>query len=122
MNRKLLLKVRERILADAQAFNMQTFEGMTYLDGGCKTTHCIAGYVVLESELTDKRVEEIRQQVTWDVSAENLLRITEEQADSLFFVDAWPVDFRVHYAVAQSATEMATVAVKRIDHFLETGE
>jgi hypothetical protein len=61
--------------------------------------------------------------------AQNILGLTEEQADRLFFLPiahehheqySWPAKFEQRYNAATTLEAKAKVAVERIEHFIKT--
>jgi hypothetical protein len=114
MNTKLLLKVRDRILAEPEHFDMAEY----FLDQPCGTTACIAGWT--KAIVTRQSLKNCRRSHIW-AFARNALGINEEQAKKLFYDDHWPHPFDFNYAEANdNAKELAQIAADRINHFIAT--
>lgn len=131
MNTELLLKVKEKILAQPRAFNMATWlrkngpEGgddpyVNYRNPPCGTVACIAGWVV---ELTGGRMA---GRSVSELAKDRLLADTtleRGQAEALFLLD-WPADLKKEFdGIAGDDVEHweaeASVAAKAINRFIE---
>lgn len=125
MNIELLKKVKQAILDNPEHFDMSTFfdgcEGSNYEDdpkllGKCGTTACIAGWAIHLSgcPITDLDFEH-------DLG-KDLLGLTEDQAQSLFYEDGWPGAIYNEYYEALEEEDhlgMAKAAAKMIDRLIE---
>lgn len=118
MNIELLQQIKARILAEPDAFRMDTWS--------CGTAHCIAGWACALNGLTVKNPREHATAQTLtdgrypgDVGAK-LLGVRTPIADRLFMVSAWPKQFALAYLDTASRAERAQIAAERIDHFIAT--
>jgi len=117
MNTELLLKVKAHILEEPKRLNMSTWVRTDEVGPdapSCGTIACIAGWVCL---LIDADFDRRR---SYRVNAIRLLGITEEQADRLFYIEAWPSEFYLDYSNTFSFAKMAKVTAERIDYFINT--
>jgi len=141
MNVTLLNQICKAIEREPRRFNMGDWISLdpfndVYLPGSeqapCGTTACIAGFAVMldscgvssspnpgawRSTMLDI-VENDRCPI--DRHAKDLLDLTEDQSDLLFYATAWPESFRNDYHSAPDAMAKARVAILRIKHFIET--
>lgn len=132
MNKELLLKIKEQVLAHPEHLDM-TSGWISLADGtecyaasavaeligqpeklaACGATACIAGWaVVLSPEAEEDGY--IRN------LASKLLGLTYGQSDNLFFVSGWPRQFGELYHDTRTPQERAQVVAERIDHFIAT--
>jgi hypothetical protein len=118
MNVDLLLRVKAHILAEPRRFDMDDWVRKSKA-APCGTVACIAGWAGL---LNNPQIEK-----TYDVTSidffqprHNGLQLTEDESDRLFYEGEWPEPFCSEYYDAESSSERAAVAVRRIDHFIET--
>ena len=116
MNSKLLLKVKEAILAEPDNFDMDQWH--------CGTSHCICGWAqVLSGKVKDSFNTDSHTEVGM-----KLLGLTDvTQAMTLFYTSCWPQPFRQSYLNIfkddpDLKKQQAEVAARRIDHFIATGE
>lgn len=137
INRTLLLKVKEQILNQPSLFIMDTwvvneddreeYNGK-YEDGGlmhkakCGTMACIGGWTCLLG-LQQEEYKKVAEDETWGQSAfahkaEELLGLTHDEAEELFFVCGWPGDLTVRWCNAKTAKERANIAAERIDRVI----
>lgn len=140
MNVELLEKVKAFILEHPEHFDMA--RGLGSLKSGCGTTACIAGTACvlgLENPLSayeDERPwevwsrkflpkEELDQldelDIVWKIinkKAIELLDITEDQANELFFVIDWADDFKERHLLSRTSEEDAKIAAEYIDYFI----
>ena len=118
MNVELLQQVKAHILAEPDAFRMDTWS--------CGTAHCIAGWALLLNDIPIKNPREhaLVQETISDENpssvARELLGLGFRQAQNLFFISAWPDAFSEQFAATKSRGERAQIAAKRIDHFIAT--
>jgi hypothetical protein len=133
---RLLRKVAAHILEEPERYNQNaTIErgepgSLCYpwdRGGGhypaCGTIACIGGWLTI---LTSKReVEGMAsfRRLSW------ALGVPEAQAERLFAYvgdtecdEGWPIKFAQAYNNAKTARQRARVAVRRIEHFIKTGE
>lgn len=123
MNKELLLKIKEHILAEPKRLIMDDVAfrgrpGERVYDGGisfeiadCGTAACIAGWACL---LSDERPS------LW--YGERLLRLNYPEKHYLFFASSWPTKFYHRWRNANTPQERAVIAAERIDHFIEHGK
>lgn len=131
MNIPLLKEIQARILAEPDAFRMDTWS--------CGTAHCIAGWALVLSDLkiANPNAEPWAHVLTdgrspMNAAAEALGLSTENDGDGdwfddgnseakrLFLNDDWPRAFCNSYDEAESRRERAKIAAERIDHFIAT--
>jgi hypothetical protein len=132
MNKKLLMEVRDAILANPKHVNMATW--VTNPDNeykcpfDCGTTACIAGwasYLAAPSHWPERVKDEAAE--PWkDLIAEHAakrLAIKFDDCEILFDSRSWPWRFRMRLLKFNPGTKnYAKVVAARIDHFIETGE
>lgn len=110
MNTALLTEVRNAILANPAAFDMEDF----WNDGRGD----IAGWAVATAGLNPDEVDAY-------TAARKLLRISAKQRDDLVLVENWPRYFRRGFEPEPSNNRElktnARLAAKRIEHFIQTG-
>ena len=127
MNTRLLRRVQRQILAEPKRLDMLKLlmrgreavkcygKDMLPL---CGTVGCIAGWTV---ELG--KGHRAKASIT---AAAKLLRLTDEQANRLFFFafhcsrSYWPANFEAAYDTATTDEARAQITSDRIDHFIRT--
>lgn len=131
MNVEMLTEIKARILAEPDAFRMDTWT--------CGTAHCIAGWAL---RLADMPVINAEAQPWLQLTtngdepgqaAADVLGLSMDydgddddfddnvsEAGRLFHVTHWPEDLQERYEDATSRSERAQVAAKRIDRFIAT--
>lgn len=126
MNTQLLERIRDCILQNPESFEMLYFvDGDFYIDSDtgapaeCGTSACIAGWAVaIHDRVHLKSVEfQIRKRAT------EVLGITDEQADRLFFTPNWPKSLYDRYfdaSIDQIYAAAASIAAERINNFIES--
>jgi len=87
----------------------------------CRTEACIAGWAMLLSEIEPKWDSSDQAHVQNFERGARVLELTLPQAQALFHLHRWPTEFWWQYRSAKTAEEAATVAVRRIHHFIEIG-
>lgn len=139
--RKLLNRVIRHIRTNPKRFNMYLWIARSGGKTPCGTVGCIAGWCTVLSldkvkkeelfkEAKSSSEEELETMVMrlcgyssedWfqDV-AQSLLGITHKEAEVLFHVEGWPKQFDLNSEKTQKGK--VEVAVKRIRHFMKTGE
>jgi len=135
MNVELLLKVKEKILAEPSQFVMSAwFTDQSRLDiirtndlhrtiANCGTAACIAGWIVTLSRgetpsIAYKVASESFSSVRSHAAV--LLGVSKEETDSLFGLQYWPQEFWVKWKAAKTIKQRAKVAADRIDNFILT--
>jgi hypothetical protein len=109
MNTELLTYTRDYIQAHPNELMMREWD--------CGTTACIGGHAC---RLAGKPITMLMlERFTHFKHARTVLDLTIEQGRDLFFLDAWPTEFRYPYEKAESRSEAAAVVVERIDSFIE---
>lgn len=100
---ELLLKVKAKILAEPEEFDMGYF---------CGTQCCIAGHALILAGLPCRDVER---------EAARVLELRKPKAGRLFHIEQWPFKFRLGYAGAHTHPSRSEIAADRIDRFIATG-
>ena len=109
MNDFVLKKVRQAILQAPQHFDMSVWD--------CGSAACIAGWVCRLSGIKvdiDASVAELGESVM--DTAMRCLKISQKQANNLFFSGRWPEQFQ-----GENEDRDAENAARRIDYFVKTG-
>lgn len=124
----LLRKVERSITSAPGAYDQDNF---------CGTACCIAGHALLLTETVDMApVSQLfptkHGQPLWDANgirttwyglAAEVVGMSQDSAGILFCpADRWPLPFRMQYELARGGKARACVAVRRIEHFIKTGE
>lgn len=114
MNVPLLREIAQAIQLKPKEFDMgcfHTFDGrvnketLAEVGTGCGTMHCIAGWAQILGKANPKaNAERIGQEV---------LELSDDQAEKLFWANAWPEGFGGWKATAVQAAE-------RIEKFIAT--
>jgi hypothetical protein len=128
LNKDLLLKVKDAILAEPLEFDMagwalnnmrRRFEDHHW----CGTTHCIGGYALtlsgIPSNLPGMSGNTIFQRAC------EALDIDSNKGADLFYTDDWPHNFRRDYYSGYKQDDfakMADAAARRIDQFIEEND
>ena len=115
--------IKAKILAEPNEFDMVwwTLHGnerrldSNYENCTCNTTHCIGGWAVVLFAPKDCvcELEDVAP------NAQNLLNLTDSQANMLFYVHEWPVRFQIAYSHTGTLREKAEIAGEFIDWFIE---
>lgn len=128
MNTKLLLKVRDAILADPTKFRMEWWF-QKEPKSPCGTSACIAGHALA---ITKKwKTLEAGTKYYLDIvgffggeevsqAAARAFGLDGVSADKLFAKDLWPKSFKNRYKRAHTAKQRAKAAADRIDSFIAT--
>jgi hypothetical protein len=130
LNKELLLKVADHILAHPEEFDMSIYTA----PNGCGTVACIAGHGLIMSgyssasngNLTAGKSDDLFRpngDQVWDYHKEaaNLFGITEEQAQVLFFHENWSFPYRGNFNVAKAMNDyelQAEIACDYINEFI----
>lgn len=127
MNVRALRKVQEQILAAPKNFGMAYYFD---IDPECGTVCCIAGYAVLNAKLMKEytpgffrptpKAEALHLLGGPRYAAMHALRLDDRQASALFYAYRWPPKFFDAYKKAKTPRGRASVAARRIDHFIAT--
>lgn len=125
MNVRLLRRIQKQILKEPRQFEMWGYFPLT-LDTtekipNCGTAACIAGWSICLTEKINPAVARDKSN-RWNVwrRAKKALGIKEMQANSLFYDDNWPDNFKDGFKNSNTARKKARIAAKRIDHFIST--
>jgi len=120
INVELLNRVAEYIASDYEHFDMDEWELKPHhrpwyqryiTKRDCGTTRCIAGWTCfLSGNISPNTPNEAQQ----------LLGLTYEQANRLFYRRNWPEPYRSHIEDCTSKTDNAWTAAQRIRHFIKT--
>ena len=131
LNVELLRKVQAQILKEPRQFLMELFfySGPRYRDLGpeevipnCGTAACIAGWAIaIDRQMTPKEAHEATRYEEGDDTRRGAeaLRISRKQAETLFFTEYWPGEFRDRYEDDQRPEARAKVAADYIDYFIK---
>lgn len=130
MNESLLRRIQQAITQEAAHFDMSMWiagtpdelfnEGKveeipSALAPDCETTMCIAGWAAF---LERRHVDDS----PWiEDRARDVLGLFGGEANRLFYVAAWPEPYATDYATATTPEARASVAVARIERFIESG-
>ena len=151
INVKLLREIKKMILEEPRRLNMAHFAEM-FADSAqptegndyepkkeerppCGAVMCIAGHALLAEErsrgffrkrFTRPVVDRIRTAAEGE--AQDLLGLTDEQAERLFYFtdwnwlgdEGWPEEFADAYIKAKTPAQRARVTARRIEHFIKT--
>ena len=140
MNIERLRAIQKTILAEPTQFNMHDWWDNDD-DSTCGTTACIAGWTcLLEFRKEDSKVgmKSVLGFIAVRGTAIEILGITKEQADKLFYINYWPAPYAGNYMFltkdwptgrdhiscelrASLRQRMAQCAADRIEHFIEHG-
>lgn len=134
MNKDLLIRVRDHILAEPRRLNMShwtqsakpgdvVFSGYEVRIGSeskiskkdappCGTVACIAGWA---GELSGNPVSD-------GGDGRRILRLTPAQAEELFYPDEWPGNAYSNYRNAKGPDERAAIVASVIDDFIARHE
>lgn len=125
MNVRALRKVQKQILAEPKLFGV----ALCFRGGGCGTVCCIAGYAAVNEGFVEVSPSGLailtaksntRSVYSTGHAARLALDLTYDQGDALFFTNHWPARFERDYYKAKTARGKASVASRRIDHFIAT--
>ena len=133
MNLENFERVKAAILANPETLNMQTW-GSQDSDSPCGTVGCLAGFcdwlmavdgrkhtLFAKSGKLNRCFSEDAEPLVIG-NAREFLGITDPQSRILFFTWEWPSRFAEDYDYTDSPSQRAAVLVRRIDHFIATGE
>ena len=139
MNRTLLLKVKEKILAEPEQFIMDTWVvnkekyPLEFTDclvehdiASCGTAACIGGWACIiaqqESEKTRKKLSESVKRFlitnNYSHAAAELLGVDYEDACRLFSWDSWPHNLAKRWLTTKDLKERSLIAAEVIDSFI----
>jgi hypothetical protein len=130
LNKEMLRQICELIQAHPQHFDMGHWAS------GCGTTGCISGWAMLidRFETNPSYFRQLENLICGngecaikDAAKEGrrLLGMCRKDGEHMFYVGNWPQPFQCDYNNAEcddDHAEMAAVTVRRIKHFIETGE
>lgn len=122
---KLLWKVIRHIKAEPRRLDMVTWERSERIMGRditspCGTTACIFGWANL---LGRKRpVNWMADGSDFFLSMCKLLSIDSREGDRLAYKASWPSKYRDKYNDAATTRGRASTTIRRIEHFIKTGE
>lgn len=124
MNKELLLKVKNRILANPESFDMDDWgvygeykgDGSLELKTHCGTTQCIAGHAIVASG-----IKELDKPFWPDELGAEVLDISMLDARRLFYSFEWGT-LSDDYNGATTPEEKAQIAARRIDEFIASME
>lgn len=110
MNVELLQKVKEKILAEPTAVNMDDW-CFSSNKTPCGTVACIAGWACVLSEVKDHFRDE----------APIFLKLNRINSGNLFYISQWPEELYEKLIKQVPGTpEYAAIVAARIDRFIET--
>ncbi len=135
MNKPLLRKVIAVIEAEPRRIRMESWYSSQLSKQEvprCGTVGCIAGWALLldarhkpESyAATMKRVKarNYESTYTYHEQAAKVVGLSVARSYRLFFTYGWPEHLFAAYHVAKTPAERACAVVRRIKHFMRTGE
>lgn len=130
-NIERLLRIRDQVLAEPAVFDMTDY----VIVSDCGTTLCFgaraaldAGFITLREtprpgarctfyEITPSGALHGSEMRDLAMAA---LSINEKQAKRLFHLEHWPSAFWTPFLRAKTTQDRATIAAKRIEHFIRT--
>lgn len=126
-NVRLLREVKQAILDNPSQFYMGNWfsqaDQVGQPAGGCGTSACIAGWAI-HLKHGKKRLNETNrlfvQYEEAEVESFKVLRLSAARGRRLFYQSEWPERFCQELDRVMTAEEAATVAARRIDHFIKT--
>lgn len=121
MKTRLLLKVRDAILAEPTKFDMSEWYQKD-MESPCGTAACIAGHIIVQGKKLE-RVSQLNDAGWISGEAKNLAGLTFLEKGILFYTNNWPARFRNRYRrheLKRNRALMAKAAADRIDHFIST--
>lgn len=126
INKTLLRKVRNHILAEPRRYNQGRF-GRADDNAPCGTACCIAGWAIVLSGKAS--LEDARDDFeTLDEDAQGLgaklLGLSYNESNVVFDGDAndWPQQFNTAFHVSDDKAAQARVAADYINHIIKTGK
>lgn len=135
MNKPLLRQIIATIEAEPRRLRMEAwFTKHTNQLPRCGTVACIAGWALVLHEhkpgVPFKRVRDaIQLRHSTDIDFGDFLSVgakalglTEAQSYRLFYLGAWPTVLFAAYNLAKTPATRASVTVRRIKHFMRTGQ
>lgn len=138
MNKQLLRRVRDHILAEPTRLDMNVMlKAVDTKQNGappCGTVGCIAGWTVVLEAGVKKLPGTAQEYFDLDVwgDAQEFLGLSNDEAGRLFqepYVARysaasgrphWPLDFAAQYVAAKTPQKRAKITAARIDRFIET--
>lgn len=131
MNTRLLNKIKRIFQAEPRRLEMRDFLAFASgLDGpACETIGCIAGWAALLNRWKGNQpfksaaaeAMSLEGEIgSLAVQGQQALRLTDGQANRLFYPDNWPKDLWSEYNKARSAKGRVAATIKRINLFIRT--
>lgn len=137
MNTELLTRVGETIVEHSRQFDMTHWYWTGENTPRCGTIACIAGWgIALSNQITPLEAARLFTEnfgtdsaprcvgvlagFSIERKAQIVFDISRKQADRLFFMSAWPIDFRVRYTDELDRVKQAQIAKERIEFFIKT--
>ncbi len=117
---KLLRKVIRHIKAEPKRLNMDSWEEEDE-DVPCGTTACIFGWANRLGRKMPVSVGMPGSGGFFDSVCE-LLSLTDDQGYTLAETGEWPLKYCKRYNSAATAKGRANATIRRIEHFIKTGE
>jgi len=122
MNTPLLRKIQRAIEKHPKNMDMS---GAWVNHGGdvpCGTTGCIAGWAIAGASLARLMKEPTMQGADHPIKleAQKVLKLTNEQADRLFFMTYWPDKWHFKYHRVKTDRGRAGVVIRRIEAFIKS--
>ncbi len=119
VNVKLLEKISEHILEEPKRVNMDAWieEDPKVHKHACHTVGCIAGWAVLL-----KGTKSERKGNWWEIkeTAKRLLRVSEDDANTLFYAGQWPEERQDQLTAHREGSKAyAKVVAARIADFIK---
>lgn len=129
INKELLAKVRDKILAEPDSYNQEVFAQSL---APCQTACCIAGHALIISgrrtveEVLHCYEEDYPEYINAGLEAAIELGLEGPMAMDVLFTAYpdlnWPSPFRGMWRNAETSSERAEVAAAFINHIIETGK
>ena len=137
MNIDRLLRVKQRIVAEPDGFDMDEYVS------SCGTACCIGGHAAIDAGLITLRTTPRADMpgLSYELTPTGALSVggmvfgsgvngvgvfadaldlLPSEANRLFFTANWPKGFRLPFDQAKTPAARAAIAARRIDHFLAT--
>jgi hypothetical protein len=116
MNKKLLLRVADEIEKHPEHFDMDA-----YFMKSCNTTACIGGWAIFLAQKQTNLVEYAKTRPSSGLHKEaaEVLKLTPDQLERLFYIHHWKRSFAVKFINAVRLKTKAKIAAAYVRWFVE---